>query len=244
MTRIALLLTAVLWLAGPAAATADPAIRVRVQDYTGGVGPTLKRSFAVADRILLDAGVRLVWLDCSPNLGLNMNRECWTNPGMADVFLRLVSERMAYAIGTVSECLGYALVPSRLEGSFAAVNVDQVYKTQRKDKVLFELVLGHAIAHEIGHLLLGSPGHTSNGVMQARWSPDQLQRSGAQPILFQAREIQAIQVNVRDRLAGALLGGRAAELHARVPDDAGASSTMLREAISTATKPTRTQGSR
>jgi hypothetical protein len=32
------------------------------------------------------------------------------------------------------------------------------------------VLLGYAIAHEIGHLLRGVPGHSTDGIMKARWS--------------------------------------------------------------------------
>ena len=30
-------------------------------------------------------------------------------------------------------------------------------------------ILGHAIAHEVGHVLLGTNGHSVGGLMRARW---------------------------------------------------------------------------
>jgi hypothetical protein len=37
-------------------------------------------------------------------------------------------------------------------------------------------LLGRAIAHEIGHLLLGTSGHANRGLMRARWLTGELQR--------------------------------------------------------------------
>ena len=36
----------------------------------------------------------------------------------------------------------------------------------------FALLLGHAIAHEIGHVALGSDAHSLTGIMRARWGKD------------------------------------------------------------------------
>jgi hypothetical protein len=33
------------------------------------------------------------------------------------------------------------------------------------------IVLGPVVAHEIGHLLLGSQAHSPDGIMQAQWRP-------------------------------------------------------------------------
>jgi len=40
--------------------------------------------------------------------------------------------------------------------------------------VLLARMLGRALAHELGHYLLGSKGHTAAGLMRARWSVDAL----------------------------------------------------------------------
>jgi hypothetical protein len=37
-------------------------------------------------------------------------------------------------------------------------------------------LLGRAIAHEIGHLLLGTASHACAGLMRARWLTGELQR--------------------------------------------------------------------
>ena len=39
------------------------------------------------------------------------------------------------------------------------------------------VILGHAAAHEIGHLLLGSNSHSPFGLMRARWSGQDLQNA-------------------------------------------------------------------
>jgi len=50
------------------------------------------------------------------------------------------------------------------------------------------ILLGRAIAHEIGHLLLGSSRHAGAGLMRAFWSQEELQ--GLKPVhwLFTGHE--------------------------------------------------------
>jgi hypothetical protein len=61
----------------------------------------------------------------------------------------------------------------------------------------FATLLGRAIAHEVGHLLLGSGDHTPIGLMRALWSQDELR--GLKPAHwgFSARE----EARMRERLA-------------------------------------------
>ena len=50
------------------------------------------------------------------------------------------------------------------------------------------LVLGRAIAHELGHLLIGTPRHSSRGLMRALWSQEELRGDRAADWRFSADE--------------------------------------------------------
>ena len=54
-------------------------------------------------------------------------------------------------------------------------------------------MLGHAIAHEIGHLLLGHNSHSPGGIMVAPWSKQDLWRMSKGDLLFTHQEIARIQ---------------------------------------------------
>jgi hypothetical protein len=45
-------------------------------------------------------------------------------------------------------------------------------------------VLGYAAAHEIGHLMLGSRGHSIKGVMKETWSPSDLREMAVHEFWF------------------------------------------------------------
>jgi hypothetical protein len=62
-------------------------------------------------------------------------------------------------------------------------------------------VLGHAIAHEIGHLLLGSNAHSPVGIMQAKWGPEELRRANRGDLLFGAKEAELIRAHVAVRMS-------------------------------------------
>jgi hypothetical protein len=53
------------------------------------------------------------------------------------------------------------------------------------------ILLGRAIAHEVGHLLLGSGYHSERGVMRAEW-PDQMLSGTATDWGFSTREAARI----------------------------------------------------
>jgi len=60
-------------------------------------------------------------------------------------------------------------------------------------------MLGHAIAHEIGHLLLGDNSHFPGGIMAAPWTKQDLWHMSKGDLLFTHQEVTRIQTEVRRR---------------------------------------------
>jgi hypothetical protein len=54
-------------------------------------------------------------------------------------------------------------------------------------------MLGAVMAHELGHLLLGEHSHSSEGLMQAHWSTEQLKNMGMGNLLFDARSAARVR---------------------------------------------------
>ena len=53
---------------------------------------------------------------------------------------------------------------------------DRIQATAFRENRSHSLVLAHSIAHEIGHVLLRTPDHTSWGIMSSRWSDQEYSR--------------------------------------------------------------------
>jgi hypothetical protein len=58
----------------------------------------------------------------------------------------------------------------------ATVFADAVARIAARTYVEPGTLLGRALAHEVGHLLLGTADHTTTGLMRANWTGTQLQR--------------------------------------------------------------------
>jgi hypothetical protein len=54
-------------------------------------------------------------------------------------------------------------------------------------------ILGHVIAHEIGHLLLNDQSHSAAGIMRADWNLWDLQNASYGYLLFTPRQAKAIR---------------------------------------------------
>ena len=103
--------------------------------------------------------------------------------------------------------LGYAL-PFAHSGAHVLIFYDRVETLARSMNEALYIVLGHAMAHEIGHVLLGSSEHARGGLMQSRWTAanwhlasagllafrrDEAERMGAGVQRFQARYLSPVQ---------------------------------------------------
>lgn len=95
--------------------------------------------------------------------------------------------------------LGDALIdPQSGAGTLATVYVDRVEWIAKQTGTDPRALLGRAIAHELGHLLMPASGHSTRGLMRAIWSGAELRSGRARDWVFEPREVAAI----RARLTG------------------------------------------
>ena len=84
--------------------------------------------------------------------------------------------------------MGFSLVNLEKGVPFlATVFVDLVASISRSAAVDFRRLLGWAIAHEIGHLLLNTSRHADQGLMRADWSRGELRQNKATDWAFRER---------------------------------------------------------
>ena len=57
------------------------------------------------------------------------------------------------------------------------------------------------MAHELGHLLLGTNSHSKRGVMQSLWSGNQLRKANLKALYFSPRQAARIRADVAARMA-------------------------------------------
>jgi hypothetical protein len=62
-------------------------------------------------------------------------------------------------------------------------------------------ILGNALAHELGHVLLGSAQHSQNGIMKAVWSKADYRYLAARPLEFLPHEAVVLREEVSRRAA-------------------------------------------
>ena len=181
----------------------SPRITVFVYNYASVSPEVLLQTEAEASRIYQRAGLEIHWLDC-PLSSEEANRfpTCQVSPGPAKLAVRLMSRSMGQRLPHEQDSFGFAMFPE--DGSFATVS--NVFSGHAQDfasdhGLPYSVMLGHLIAHELGHLLLGVGSHSSTGIMHVPWHLKEL-KSAAQGLLnFTPEQADRMQRNTELRLA-------------------------------------------
>jgi hypothetical protein len=75
-----------------------------------------------------------------------------------------------------NEVFGVAFLSADGEGCYSDVFYDRVMELHANWNVSLPDTLGNVMAHELGHLLLGSNSHSGMGIMRAHWQSEELRR--------------------------------------------------------------------
>ena len=89
------------------------------------------------------------------------------------------------------QALGYSL-PCAGRGIQVTIYEDRIEAVSEHTLAAFYRVLGHALAHEIGHVLLQSSAHEKTGIMKSVWSKADWQRAAVTIVPFSSDEANRI----------------------------------------------------
>ena len=177
------------------------AATIFIRSYNNfGVPPAdLAAARQEAQAVLQQTGVNIVWEDCWVGGGrpASSSARC-QEPIGGDIVLRLQKTGDADRSKFVS--MGFSLVGLADAAPFlATVYVDRVESVARGAGIDPRRVLGLAIAHEIGHVLLDSNTHAPSGLMRADWSRNELRRTDASVWQFLESEAALVRAAAIER---------------------------------------------
>jgi hypothetical protein len=168
--------------AGAREAASAPELRltVRVYDFVQVPGRQWTEAAKMASLTFQAAGIDLAWMRCSP--------PCPSASGAGDLELRIVSRApretpesngviglallgpegnygtTAYVFFDRVEALAGELAQTTTPGTWGILTGPSWVETWKR------LGLGVAMAHELGHLLLGANSHSAEGIMNKVWA--------------------------------------------------------------------------
>jgi hypothetical protein len=168
---LSLVISALIFAGPGAGGTREKNLRlpVIVTGYRGFSKQTLKQAEVEAGKIFAQIGITVQWLEMQSEAASNQSSDVGTG-----LNLRIVSDTAAAAVSKH----GLALTHWG-DGSpaTAVVFLDRTTKLAEVSRVPLEIVLGCAIAHELGHALLQSPTHSRVGLMRRSWTVDDLKKA-------------------------------------------------------------------
>jgi hypothetical protein len=159
---------------------ASPTITVQIYNYSQASPAILAGAEREAGRILGRAGLQAVWLACPVGPSTpGPQTPCERAPEAADLRLRVLAAPVQNKYQDT--VFGFTVHPV-----LASVYYEYAARRAKTDDAEFEapIILGCAIAHELGHLLLGTNSHSDWGVMQRRWKPNQFRQLMMGTLLF------------------------------------------------------------
>lgn len=175
------------------AATLTLLLLIRTYDVTGVSAADMQRAARVSADILRRVGIEVTWVDCSahPDPADADSVRCADVAGATDVIVRMLAAGLAPG---GSDVLGFAHVDrATRRGTLATIYADRVAGLARSSRTDFGTLLGRVVAHETGHLLLGTTAHHAQGLMRAHWSGREMRASVGTDWLFSRAEAEQIR---------------------------------------------------
>jgi predicted aspartyl protease len=91
------------------------------------------------------------------------------------------------------EVLGTATLMDKGQGFYCYLFYDRIERLAGERRFLQRILLGDVLAHETGHLMLGSNSHSLTGLMSGHWSGDGLRRVSQGGMFFDPSESRLIR---------------------------------------------------
>jgi len=198
-------------LASPATAEPRPSLNVVIHLCDDPrIQPNLvARAKGEMTRIYRDAGVDIAWTSDAPETADTDDPQppASTYPHLTLVILcRELTDEMTVD----ATALGAAVGTREHRGRMAYVFYDRVERIAQTylnvarepgtDDMYTVIVLGHAMAHEIGHLLLPY-GHSPTGLMRAEWEAKDLRLAANRQLNFTSEQAELMRGRLLARIA-------------------------------------------
>ena len=161
-------------------------VTVRLRNDAGISESVVIHARATAAKVFLAAGIQLVFVARTPYLTIV-----------------LLSADGGRRMHQVAEAMGYAPASGAQGGRMAYVLSDRVDELSRTRGTDMATVLGVAIAHELGHLMLPPGTHAESGLMRKDWTRRDFQSARDGIPLFTPQQVNDVR-----EIAARLAGGR------------------------------------
>jgi len=164
-------------------------VTVDVFNDAGVAMAVLKSAELEAERIFEAAHIQTRWQYCPRGQDKQeTDPACRALPAPNQLSLRIVPG----STKGNDDVFGVAFLGADGMGAYSDVFYGSVERLHSQAHSNVGRVLGHVMAHEIGHLLIGSHAHSPWGIMSAKWHDQELQRLEMGRLLFTPEQEKSI----------------------------------------------------
>jgi len=185
-------------------------VTIHVHNHAEVDHRTLTEAEKVATEIFRKVGIKTRWVDPALNSeNKKGNSVAQRSFNLSDIQLDILPPSMAERLRLPNNVMGLAPGTER-DRQLVYLFYDKVKalaEKQMKARVdggistyaIRVQILGHAIAHEIGHILLNLESHSDTGIMRADWDLKQLHDACYGYLVFTLPQAEAIRLEVGRR---------------------------------------------
>ena len=195
-------LAVVLLCTGAAVARVAPrdSIKIAVMVDNSAQMPVsvLRQAESEAGRIFGFSGIQIDWLECVPGLGteaLRTEDPCRRVPGENEFVVHVVRTGQT----SLDSIFGVAFLGQHGDGKYCDIFFGRIEETVRATQTGLGRLVATVIAHELGHLLLGSHSHSFFGIMMRHWNQGELQRIAMGGLVFSDGEGVRMRLRLRSQ---------------------------------------------
>jgi hypothetical protein len=168
---------------------------MRVYNYAHLPSWTLERTRKETTQIFGEVGIDPVWVDCpTSDKEIQQFQRCLDRLGPADVVVKIIPRFQSKNEGFRDTLFGFAA------GFQITVVFSRVEEVAKDAEASRPQILAVAIAHEIGHILLGPNSHSPTGIMRSQWTEEEFRNSARQAFRFTPEQAERLQAGLLARL--------------------------------------------
>ena len=166
----------------------NPVIKVQMYNLASVDPQVLTDAENRATRIFRATGIDVLWFNCPLSESEAKANPICIAPCPRSRFAVRISSEMPAKLATGT--LGVALHETEIYVTIYYPNIEEMSRVGIAPPAQ---ILGHAVVHELGHLLLGPIPHASVGIMRGGWTKEDLHAMTRGALLFTPRQTAVIR---------------------------------------------------
>ncbi len=177
-------------------------VNLHVIDYAEVPGDTLIQAEQVVTNIFHQVGVDIVWLHVPVPSGKKRNPPASTRPVTPSgqhmrisIYPQSMAKPLEDRLGNMDHVFGFAPRSEKQSGRWIYIFYHRVEELVQKRRLQEHRtrILGLAMAHELGHLLLPFHSHSRKGIMRAQWNRQDFQLAAHGNLGFTPKQAELVR---------------------------------------------------